>query len=411
MTDKPFVISQDAFYEAFEEVRRNKGAAGIDGITIAQYAKKLDDNLYKLWNRMSSGTYFPKPVKQVLIPKKNGKLRPLGIPTVEDRVAQTVAKSTIEPTLDPVFTEDSYGYRPNKSALDAVAKARQRCFKYDWVLEFDIVGLFDNIDHELLSKAVDKHIDEKWVKLYLKRWSTAPVTDAEGITHERASGVSQGGVTSPIMANLFLHYAFDKWMEREFPHCPYERFADDAIIHCATEDTAQKILAALEQRMAVCHLKLHPDKTKIVYCKDSRRKGNYPNISFDFLGYTFCPRKAQNPKDKKIFTGFLPAVSNDAVRRFMDKIHEIRLKSMTQFELSVIAKILNPIIRGWMNYFGAFYPSRMWKALNLLNRALGGWVRRKYKKMASRKRANKWLRGVAARQPELFYHWSQGFVC
>jgi len=304
MTNKPFDISRYQFTEAFEEVRRNKGAAGVDGQTIEYYERGLDGNLYKLWNRMSSGTYFPKPVKQVLIPKKNGKKRPLGIPTVEDRVAQTVVKNNIEPMLEEVFIEDSYGYRPGKSATDAIAATRKRCWKYDWVVEFDIIGLFDNIDHELLFKALDFHIDEKWAKLYLQRWCTASMIGADGHEVGRTSGVSQGGVTSPIMANLFMHYVFDKWMTRNFPQCPYERFADDAVIHCTTLPQAQTVLCALDERVTECKLKLHPEKTRIVYCKDGNRAKEYPDTSFDFLGFSFRARKSKNSKTGEYFTSF-----------------------------------------------------------------------------------------------------------
>ena len=409
-TNKPFDIPRYQFFEAFEEVKTNKGAAGIDKETLSKYEEKLDDNLYKLWNRMSSGTYFPSPVKLVLIPKKNGKTRPLGIPTVADRVAQTVVKMNIEPVLEEIFVEDSYGYRLGKSAHDALAMTRKRCWKYDWVLEFDIVRLFDNIDHELLFKAVDNHIDEKWIRLYLLRWCTAPYQDSEGILHERTSGVSQGGVTSPLLANLFMHYAFDKWMERKFPQCPYERYADDAVIHCTTEAEAKTVLAALDERLRECHLKLHPDKTKIVYCKDGTRKGNHENTSFDFLGFTFRARRAKNSRTGEIFTGFIPAVSKSSLKSFKDKIRQRKLLSLTQLELEVIASILNPMVRGWMNYFGAYCPSEMYKMTKFLNNVIRSWARHKYKGMKSWTKTNKWYGGVTARQPKLFYHWSQGYV-
>lgn len=410
MTSKPFDIPRYQFFEAFEEVKTNKGAAGIDGESISKYEEKLEDNLYKLWNRMSSGTYFPKPVKQVLIPKKNGKMRPLGIPTVEDRVAQTVVKNNIEPILEEVFIDSSYGYRPGKSALDAIAMTRKRCWKYDWVVEFDIVGLFDNIDHELLFKAVDRHIEEKWVRLYLLRWCTAPFKDSEGNMHERTSGVSQGGVTSPLLANLFLQYVFDVWMMRNFQMCPFERYADDAVIHCATETQAVTLLAALGERLEECHLELHPEKTRIVYCKDGKRKGDHENTSFDFLGYTFRARGAKNSYTNDMFTSFLPAVSKASLKSFRDKVRKRRLGSMTQLDLQTVADILNPVIRGWMNYFGAFYPSEMNKMTRFLNNVIKIWGRNKHKGVKGWRKTNKWFSGVVARQPDLFYHWSQGYV-
>ena len=410
MANKPFDIPRYQYFEAFEEVRMNNGAAGIDGQSIKDFEDNLDDNLYKLWNRMSSGTYFPKPVKQVLIPKRNGKMRPLGIPTVTDRVAQTVVKNIIEPILEEVFVEDSYGYRPNRSAKDAIAMTRERCWEYDWLVEFDIVGLFDNIDHELLFKAVDRHIEEKWVRLYLQRWCMAPVADEAGDVHERTSGVSQGGVTSPVLANLFMHYAFDLWIKREYPQCPFERYADDAVIHCDTEKQARAVLAALDARMGECHLELHPEKTRIVYCKDGGRDGEYPYTSFDFLGFTFRARGARNKRTGEIFTAFLPAVSKDALKRFRDKIRRLRIYSMGHLGLKAVADVLNPIVRGWMNYYGAFYPSEMYKATTFLNRVISGWARKKMKRISGWRSRNKWLKGVIARQPTLFYHWSQGYV-
>ena len=410
MTNKPFDIPRYQFFEAFEEVKKNKGAPGIDKVSITKFEEELDDNIYKLWNRMSSGTYFPKPVKLVLIPKKNGKTRPLGIPTVEDRVAQTVVKMNIEPTLEEIFVEDSYGYRPGRSALDAIAKTRERCWRYDWVVEFDIVGLFDNINHELLFRAVDRHLDEKWIRLYLLRWSTAPFQDSEGNLHERTSGVSQGGVTSPLLANLFLHYAFDVWMKRNYPTCPFERYADDAVIHCETKEQAQALLGALDERLKECKLELHPEKTRIVYCKDENRRGDWESVYFDFLGYTFRARGAKNSYTGNIFTGFIPAVSKASLKRFRDNIRKEKLLRSTHLELKAVADFLNSIVRGWMNYFGAFYPSEMRKATKYLNNVIKLWARDKHKGMKGWRKANKWLKGVQARQPNLFYHWSLGYV-
>jgi group II intron reverse transcriptase/maturase len=410
MSNKPFDIPRYQFIEAFEEVKTNKGAPGIDGVSIATFEEKLEDNLYKLWNRMSSGTYFPPAVKQVEIPKKSGGIRPLGIPTVEDRIAQTVVKMNIEPILEEIFIDESYGYRPEKSALDALSKTRERCWRYDWVVEFDIVGLFDNINHELLFKAVDKHIDEKWIRLYLKRWCEASVCDSEGNLHEHIKGVSQGGVTSPLLANLFMHYAFDLWMKRSYPACLFERYADDAVIHCETYDQAITLLQALDKRLKECHLKLHPEKTRIIYCKDQNRKGDFENTSFDFLGYTFRPRGAENSFTGEVFTSFAPAVSKSSAKSFKDKIRQRKLLSTTHLDLQTLANTLNPTIRGWMNYYGTYYPSEMQEVTKFLNNRIKRWARRKHKGMKSWKKANKWFSGVLVRQPKLFYHWSQGYV-
>ena len=298
-SSKPFLIDKGQVYEAYLEVRSKEGAGGVDGVTIEQFEKDLKSNLYKVWNRLSSGTYFPPPVRAVTIPKKNGGERILGVPTVGDRVAQTVVKQMIEPDLDKIFLADSYGYRPDKSALDAVGVTRERCWKYDWVLEFDIKGLFDNIDHSLLMRAVRKHVTCPWALLYIERWLTAPMLREDGTLIERTRGTPQGGVVSPVLANLFLHYTFDLWMARTFPHLRWCRYADDGLVHCRTEKEARAVWDALNARMTECRLELHPTKTKIVYCRDNRRKGNYENVAFDFLGYCFRPRSVKGPVSQR----------------------------------------------------------------------------------------------------------------
>ena len=313
-TDKPFNIDKRLVYEAYKAVKSNRGAAGVDGQSIEQFEQDLAGNLYKIWNRMSSGTYFPPPVRAVPIPKKNGGERILGVPTVADRVAQMVVKQVIEPTLEPIFLADSYGYRPKKSALDAIGATRERCWKYDWVLEFDIRGLFDNIDHELLWRAVRKHITCKWALLYIERWLKAPMVTEDGNTIERNCGTPQGGVVSPILSNLFLHYAFDAWMVRTHPDLPWCRYADDGLVHCRSEQEAKALKAELQARLAECHLEMHPTKTRIVYCRDDNRKGQYPNVKFDFLGYCFRPRPVRRKRDNVLFGGFNPAVSAAALQ-------------------------------------------------------------------------------------------------
>ena len=305
-TNKPFHIEKRWVYEAYQAVKSNGGAAGVDGQTLEQFEADLAGNLYKLWNRMSSGTYFPPPVRAVPIPKKSGGERILGVPTVADRVAQMVVKRAIEPTLESIFLADSYGYRPNKSALDAVGVTRERCWKYDWVLEFDIRGLFDNIDHELLLRAVRKHVTCKWALLYIERWLKAPMVKEDGTTMERNCGTPQGGVVSPILANLFLHYAFDLWMTRTHPDLPWCRYADDGLVHCRSEQEAEALKAELQARLAECRLEMHPTKTKVVYCKDGKRRGKYPNVKFDFLGYCFRPRLVRRFRDNALFGSFNP---------------------------------------------------------------------------------------------------------
>src|SRR5215210_4116284 len=304
---KPFDIPKLWVAKAFQAVKANGGAAGVDGVSLEVFERSLEDNLYKLWNRMASGSYVPPPVKAVIIPKKDGGERGLGVPTVADRVAQMVVKMAFEPNVEPVFLADSYGDRPGKSALDAVRVTRERCWRYDWVLEFDIKGLFDNIDHELLLRAVNKHTECKWVRLYIARWLKAPLQRADGTIVDRTQGTPQGGVCSPVLANLFMHYAFDAWMQRNYREVPWCRYADDGLIHCKTEAQAQALKAELAVRLAECGLELHPAKTRIVYCKDGSRKGQYPNTQFDFLGYTFRARVVKNRKRNSLFVNFTPA--------------------------------------------------------------------------------------------------------
>ncbi len=347
-TDKPFNIDKKLVYEAYKAVKSNGGAAGVDGQTIEQFEADLKSNLYKIWNRMSSGSYFPPPVRAVSIPKKSGGQRILGVPTVADRVAQMVVKQVIEPNLDSVFLADSYGYRPNKSALDAVGVTRERCWKYDWVLEFDIKGLFDNINHELLLRAIRKHVTCKWALLYIERWLKAPMMQEDGTTIERDCGTPQGGVVSPILANIFLHYAFDLWMARTHPDLPWCRYADDGLVHCRNEQEAQALKSELQARLAECRLEMHPTKTKIVYCKDKKRKGKYPNVKFDFLGHCFRPRLVRRFRDNKLFCGFNPAVSSSAMKAMRSTIRELKLRHQTQLSLQAIARQLNPLLRGWI---------------------------------------------------------------
>ena len=300
-TTKPYCISKQKVWEAYEKVKANKGAAGIDGESIEEFEKNLKDNLYKIWNRMSSGSYFPPPVKIVEIPKSDGKKRKLGIPTVSDRIAQMVVKLYLEPKIDPHFHPDSYGYRPGKSALDAVGTTRQRCWRYDYVIDLDIKGFFDNLDHELVMKAMKKHTDSEWILLYIERWLKAPAQDAKGTIIQRDRGVPQGGVISPLIANLFLHYALDEWMKRKYPNNPFARYADDQVVHCKTEKEANELMKAIAERLAQCKLEMHPEKTKIVYCKDDDRRKRYPNESFDFLGYTFRARRSKNRVRKILY--------------------------------------------------------------------------------------------------------------
>ena len=405
---KSYDISKHVVVEAFQRVKANKGAAGIDDESLEAFEANLKNNLYKIWNRMSSGSYFPPAVKAVEIPKKSGGKRILGVPTVADRVAQMVAKIYFEPTVEPYFHPDSYGYRPGKSAVDAIAITRQRCWRNDWVFEFDIKGLFDNIDHQLLMKAVRKHTDNPWVILYIQRWLKASFQMPDGTIKERTKGTPQGGVISPVLANLFLHYASDMWMVRNHPTKSFARYADDGIAHCRSLKEAEQLRNSLKERFAECGLELHPEKTCIVYCKDDDRRGEYPETKFDFLGYTFRPRRSKN-KYGKHFINFTPAISNKAKTAIRQTIRGWRIHLKPDKTIEDLSRMFNPIIRGWINYYGRFYKSEMYSILRHVDRALVRWVRKKYKRYRNhQRRATYWLGKIANREPKLFAHWQMG---
>jgi RNA-directed DNA polymerase len=354
---------------------------------------------------MSSGSYFPPPVRAVSIPKKSGGERILGVPTVSDRIAQVVVKQLIETEMESIFLPDSYGYRPGKSALDAVGVTRERCWKYDWVLEFDIKGLFDNIDHVLLLKAVRKHVTCDWALLYIERWLTAPM-EQQGARTERTRGTPQGGVISPILANLFLHYTFDLWMKRTYPNLLWCRYADDGLVHCRTEREAEALKADLQARLAECHLELHPVKTRIVYCKDVKRNAEYPNVTFDFLGYCFRPRLVKNTRNRQLFCGFNPAASPAALKDIRSTIKSLKIRRQTQFTLEEIARRLNPLLRGWIEYYGRFTPSALEPIYRHVNLTLLRWARRKFKRFAVRPtQAGRFLEQLARKPDAVFVHW------
>lgn len=402
---KPFCIPKKAIWEAYKRVKANKGAAGVDGQSIAEFEERLEDNLYKLWNRMSSGCYFPPPVRRVEIPKSDGGKRPLGIPTVSDRIAQMVAKSYLEPIVEPVFHADSYAYRPGKSHLQAAGKARGRCWKYDWVVDLDIKGCFNNLDHDLIMRAVRHHTACPWLLLYIERWLNAPAQMPDGSLSTPGKGTPQGGVISPLLMNLFLHYAFDEWMTRTCPHIPFERFADDIVAHCKTEKQAQWLRGAIERRLADCGLELHPEKTKVVYCRDDDRRGDYPNQKFDFLGFTFQPRRAKNKWDK-FFVAFSPAMSNKAAKAVRQEMRSWGLQQRSDKTLEDISRMFNPILRGWFNYYSKYRKSGVYSVFRHFNRILVRWATRKYKRLKRhRRRAEHWLGRIACKEPRLFVHW------
>jgi RNA-directed DNA polymerase len=405
---KPFCISKKEVWEAYKRVKANKGAAGVDDQSIEDFEKKLKKNLYKIWNRMSSGSYLPPPVRTVKIPKANGGERKLGIPTVSDRIAQQVVKSRMEPELDRQFHVDSYGYRPGKSALDAVGQARERCWRYDWVLDLDIKGFFDNIDQNLLMRTVRKHAKDRWIVLYIERWLKASVQEEDGRLVPREKGTPQGGVISPLLANLFLQYGLDRWLQANYPKVVFERFADDAIVHCRTEGEALAMRKAIAERLQNCGLELHPEKTKIVYCKDDDRRRTYPNEKFDFLGYTFRPRRSKNRKGKH-FINFSPAVSDKSAQAMRDTIRSWNLPKRSDKAIDDLSHMFNPIIRGWLRYYGQYYRSALYPPMRQLDRDLALWAKRKYKRLRNHlRRATHWIASISRRSPALFAHWQMG---
>ena len=402
---KSFEIPKRLVYEAWKKVRANSGAPGVDAVSIGMFESREGDFLYKLWNRMSAGSYMPAPVRAVEIPKDHGTgVRVLGVPTVADRVAQTAAAMLLEEKLKPIFHPDSYGYRPGRSAHDALAVTRGRCWKQAWVLDLDIRAFFDNVPHDLLLKAVAHHTRERWVLLYIERWLKAPMQMPDGTLVARERGTPQGSPISPLLANLFMTYAFDMWMTREHPGAPFERYADDIVVHCDSEMQARRLWVEIAKRLKTVGLELHPEKTKVGYCKDANRTGDSEHTSFDFLGYAFRGRLARGSRG--YFMSFAPALAPAARKAISHTIRAWHLRRRTTEDLSSLAREINPQVSGWIGYYGAFYRSELHFLAFRIDQHLVRWARHKFKRLRySPVRAWTWLAAVKRREPGLFVHW------
>ena len=406
-------IPKEAVFQSWKMVKENQGSYGIDKQSISDFEADLSSHLYRVWNRLSSGSYYPPGVKGVDIPKRGGTRR-LGVPTVADRVAQGTIKVMFESRLEALFDNDSYGYRPGRSCHDALEVTRRRCWQYSWVVEYDIRGLFDNISHDLLMKAVCRHFPETWVQMYIKRWLTAPMVNPDGTISVRETGTPQGGVLSPLLSNLFMHYATDLWMRREFPDLPWCRYADDGLIHCLSLKQAQMVRDKLARRLREVGLEIHPEKTHIVYCRDDRRRkcSDWPKTSFEFLGYEFTERFARNQKTGHLFRRFLPAIGRNRLKELGEKLKKQPVLRAMFALIDDVAQALNPIIRGWYNYYGKFYLSRLQALSCYINERLIIWLKEKYrrsKKGGTKARAYRFLRRMFQSRPKLFYHWKYGF--
>lgn len=407
-------IEKEVVWAAFKEVKRNKGSAGVDGKTIEKVQSNPRKYLYPVWNRLASGSYYPPAVKQVAIPKLDGSKRLLGIPTVCDRTAQMVIRKELESIVEPHFSKSSYGYRPRRGARQAVEQCKENCMKYDWVIDLDIKGFFDTIDHKLLLKAVRHYTSKKHILMYVERWLQVDVLQVDGtlVKHE-GKGTPQGGVISPVLANIFMDIVFDKWMEKHYPHIPFERYADDVVLHCNHFKEAMRLLEAIKQRLKQCKLEAHPQKTKIVYCKRNQKyhppfKVHYK--TFDFLGFTFKTRRAR-AKWGHLQLVFTPSMSGKAVKRIAEVLRETKMHRMVHLTIQDLAIMLAPKLRGWINYYGWFNRTGLKRAMRLLNLRLLKWVLNKYRRFRRkpRKLAWDWLRDVKKHYPNLFIHWQYGF--
>lgn len=396
--------------DSYGKVRKGGEATGIDGESWETFDKNVEKNLYVIWNRLASGSYHPSAVREVEIPKKDGRKRKLGIPTLRDRIAQGVVKEYMEKKIDQHFHENSYGYRPLKSSHQAIKQVRENCLQNDWVIDMDIEKFFDEIDHELLMKAVEAMTEEKWVSMYVRRWLEMKIENSKGEQLDRGGkGTPQGGVISPLLANLFLHVALDKWLEQNHSEVKFVRYADDMIIHCASKEQAEQILQAIRERLSEVKLKLNEKKTQIVYCQDYRRTAKHERVKFEFLGFSYQPRACKSHYgERKSFTAHTAEISNENQQKIRETINTLIYWKNTTVEMKEIAQKLNPCLRGWINYFGLYGKRRLREALQSLEYRLIKWIQAKYKIKSVRK-AIILLSEQKKSKPKMFYHWQAGY--
>lgn len=393
---------------AYQKVRKGGKASGIDHESWEDFDKKVEDNLFVIWNRLSSGSYHPQAVREVEIPKKDGKMRRLGIPTLRDRIAQQVVKEYMEEKIDNLFHEHSYGYRPLKNTHQAIEQVRQNCYKMDWVIDLDISKFFDEIDHELMLKAVGHVMEEKWVKMYVLRWLQMPIQKSDGSLEQRAGkGTPQGGVISPLLANLYLHFALDMWITKYYPKIKFVRYADDIIIHCASKEESEEVLEAVKRRLTEVKLRVNAEKTHIAYCKDFMRKEEWGRVQFEFLGFSYQPRARKNKKNGKLFTAFAAEINQTSMKRIRERIRGLIVRRNTKTEMSDIAKALNPKLRGWINYYGIYSINSLRNTLRMIDDKLIVWMSSKYN--ISRGQSIKKLNAIKRDSPKMFYHWEKGY--
>jgi RNA-directed DNA polymerase len=405
---KSLPVSKRMVWESYLKVVSKDGGAGIDGQSIEMFDANRTGNLYKLWNRMTSGSYFPPPVRTVFIPKKQGGLRPLGIPTVSDRIAQGVVKDYIEPSIEAIFHHSSFGYRPGRSAHDALVQCHKNCIEKAWVLDVDIKGFFDNISHSIMMELLEEHTKEKWVLMYVERWLKAGVEQENGDIAARTKGTPQGGVISPLLANIYLHHAFDKWMDNTHPQCPFERYADDIVIHCSSKKEAEQMLEELKVRMQEFELTLHPEKTKIVYCKNYYRIEKHDNESFTFLSYSFQPRTIDDQFGRqKHLIVFAAAICTAAKVSIRSALKEVLCTKRGSHTIEYLADKLNPKIRGWLNYYSRFGSKKAYSVFYYLNGLLREWIKDIFRIQGKGKVYQKY-NSILEENPELFYHWKLG---